>query len=61
MPVHPHTISDPALWMDRLAAVFRSCDYKTSQGETHPGLMAAQEVGLMTGHKLIDKVERWRD
>lgn len=42
--VRAHLVSDPALWMDRIAAVFRSCVYDPKEGETHPGLYAANEV-----------------
>lgn len=42
--VHAHSVSDPALWMDRIAAVFRTCVYDPKEGETHPGLYAANEV-----------------
>lgn len=51
--VHAHSVSDPALWMDRIAAVFRTCVYDPKEGETHPGLYAANEVERekdLTGH-----------
>ncbi|XP_019854788.1 PREDICTED: transportin-3-like [Amphimedon queenslandica] len=44
IPVQAHSVSDPALWMDRIAAVFRTCEYEPKINETHPGLYPANEV-----------------
>ena len=46
IPVQAHSVSDPALWMDRIAAVFRTCEYEAKTNETHPGLYPANEVTI---------------
>jgi transportin-3 len=42
--IKSNTLSDPALWMDRIAAVFRTCEYIVKENESHPGLPTATQL-----------------
>ncbi|EDO32037.1 predicted protein [Nematostella vectensis] len=39
-----NSFPDPTLWLDRLAAVFRSIEYRPSSGKTHPCQVVVEEV-----------------
>ena len=42
--IRPGTSTDPALWMDRLTAIFRSCSVEVSNGQPHPCQPVVEEV-----------------